>query len=176
MENKPPYKSLYEEFNIETKKMYHKWFKIYIEKDEESFKNAVIAMGNTYGVLRTLPKEETKREAFFKDIWDNREEIKSGKYDWTKEIEGRHFWSYLSKVCYLISPEKYKIIYDSNNKTSLGKLYKKNKLNWNPEKWQENIEEIFDDLVNKYQVELKNHEVGSPEYYFYLDFLLWESN
>jgi hypothetical protein len=169
------YKSLYEEFNIETKKMYHKWFNKYIkDEDEESFKNAVIAMGNTYGVLRTLPR--INREAFFKDIWDNREKIKSGEYDWTKKIEGRHFWSYLSKVCYLISPEKYKIIYDNNNKTSLGKLYKKNKLNWNPEKWQENIEEIFDDLVNKYQVELKNHEVGSPAYYFYLDFLLWQSN
>ena len=89
MENKSlyDYKSLYEEFNIETKRMYHKWFTEYIEKDEESFKNAVIAMGNTYGVLRTLPKEETKREVFFKDIWDNREKIKSGKYDWTKEIE-----------------------------------------------------------------------------------------
>lgn len=174
MENKPPYKSLYEEFNIETKKMYHKWFNKYIkDKDKESFKNAVIAMGNTYGVLRTLPKEEKKRDAFFKDIWDNREKIKSGKYDWTKEIEGRHFWSYLSKVCYLISPEKYKIIYDSNNKTSLGKLYKKN---WNPKKWQGNIDGIFDDLVNKYQVELKNYKVDPHEYYFYLDFLLWESN
>ena len=179
------YKSLYEEFNIETKKMYHKWFNKYIkDKDKESFKNAVIAMGNTYGVLRTLPKEEKKRDAFINDIWGNIKDIKKGNYDWTKEIEvieekeKRHFRirSYLSKVCYLISPEKYKIIYDSNNKTSLGKLYKKNKLNWNPEKWQENIDKIFDDLVNKYQVELKNYKVGSPEYYFYLDFLLWESN
>lgn len=176
------YESLDEEFNIETKKMYHRWFNKYIEDGKkDAFKNAVIAMGKTYNVLRTLPKQEENelndiRENFFEDIWNNIPEIKSGKYDWTKEIEGRHFWSYLSKVCYLISPEKYKIIYDSNNKTSLGKLYKKNKLNWNPEKWQENIEEIFDDLVNKYQVELKNHEVGSPEYYFYLDFLLWESN
>ncbi|MEE0878960.1 MAG: hypothetical protein UH788_06755 [Treponemataceae bacterium] len=168
------YKSLYEEFNIETKKMYHKWFNKYIkDEDKESFKNAVIAMGNTYGVLRTLPR--INREAFFKDIWDNREEIKSGEYDWTKKIEGiegRHFWSYLSKVCYLISPEKYKIIYDNNNRIRLKELYPET--NWNPENWQGNIDGIFDDLVNKYQVELKN--CNSLEYYFYLDFLLWESN
>lgn len=180
MENKPPYKSLYEEFNIETKKMYHKWFTEYIEKgDKESFKNAVIAMGNTYGVLRTLPKEEENelndiRENFFEDIWNNIPEIKNGNYDWTKEIEGRHFWSYLSKVCYLISPEKYKIIYDNNNRIRLKELYPET--NWNPENWQGNIDGIFDDLVNQYQVELKNYKVGSPEYYFYLDFLLWESN
>lgn len=165
------YKSLYEEFNIETKKMYHKWFNKYIkDEDKESFKNAVIAMGNTYGVLRTLPR--INREAFFKDIWDNRKKIKSGEYDWTKKIEGRHFWSYLSKVCYLVSPEKYKIIYDDNNRIRLNELYPEK--SWNPENWQENIDKIFDDLVNKYQVELKN--CNSLEYYFYLDFLLWESN
>jgi hypothetical protein len=162
------YKSLYEEFNIETKKMYHKWFNKYIG-NKDAFKNAVIAMGNTYGVLRTLPR--INREAFFKDIWDNREKIKSGEYDWTKKIEGRHFWSYLSKVCYLVNPEKYKIIYDDNNRIRLNELYPEK--SWNPEKWQKNIEEIFDDLVNRYQVELENYK-DSLEYY--LDFLLWESN
>ena len=178
------YKSLYEEFNIETKKMYHKWFNKYIkDEDEESFKNAVIAMGKTYNVLRTLPKQEENelndiRENFFEDIWNNIPEIKSGKYDWTKEIEGikgRHFWSYLSKVCYLISPEKYKIIYDNNNRIRLKELYPE-KI-WNPKNWQGNIDDgIYDDLVNKYQVELKNYKVDPHEYYFYLDFLLWESN
>ena len=156
MEDKTQYKSLDEEFNIETKKMYHKWFNKYIEgENEEAFKNAVIAMGKTYNVLRTLPKQEENelneniREKFFEDLWKNKEEIKEGNYAWwSKEIEGQYFYSYLSKVCYLISPEKYKIIYDSNNKTTLRKLYKKNKLNWNPENWQEKINEIFNDLVN----------------------------
>ena len=69
------YISLDEEFNIETKKMYHKWFNKYIEDgDKEAFKNAVIAMGNTYHVLRTLPKKY--RKAFFKDIWKYKDEIK----------------------------------------------------------------------------------------------------
>ena len=118
------YTSLDEEFNIETKKMYHKWFNKYIEDgDKEAFKNAVIAMGNTYHVLRTLPKKY--REKFFEDIWKNKEEIKEGNYAWWSR---QYFYSYFSKVCYLISPEKYKIIYDSNNKTTLRKLYKKNKL------------------------------------------------
>ena len=169
------YISLDEEFNIETKKMYHKWFNKYIEGGvKEAFKNAVIAMGNTYGVLRTLPK--INREAFFNDIWANREEIKSGNYDWTQEIEGRHFWSYLSKVCYLIKPEKYKIIYDTNNEKRLKELYPER--SWNPNNWQDNIKDkkIFDDLVNKYQVELENYEDDSPEYYFCLDFLLWKKN
>ena len=179
------YTSLGEEFNIETKKMYHKWFHKYIEdgndENNKAFENAVIAMGKTYNVLRTLPKQEENelneniREKFFEDIWNNIPEIKNGNYDWTKKIEGikgRHFWSYLSKVCYLISPEKYKIIYDDNNKKRLKELYPER--TWNPKNWQKNIDEIFVDLVNKYQGKLENYEDGSPEYYFYLDFLLWD--
>ena len=127
-------------------------------------------MGNTYHVLRTLPKKY--REKFFEDIWKNKEEIKEGNYAWWSR---QYFYSYFSKVCYLISPEKYKIIYDSNNKTTLRKLYKKNKLKWDPKNWQKNIDEIFGDLVNKYKDELENYK-GSPEYYFCLDFLLWKKN
>lgn len=178
------YESLDEEFNIETKKMYHRWFNKYIEDGKkDAFKNAVIAMGKTYNVLRTLPKQEENelndiRENFFEDIWNNIPEIKNGNYDWAKKIKEaeQNFYSYLSKVCYLISPEKYKIIYDSNNKKRLRKLYKKNKLNWEPENWQKNIDEIFDDLIDKFQGELKTYKLGSPEYYFRLDFLLWKKN
>lgn len=166
------YESLGEEFNIETKKMYHKWFNKYIKDGKEAFENAVIAMGNTYGVLRTLPKKY--RKAFFKDIWKYKDEIKKGNYDWTKKIEKRHFYSYLSKVCYLISPEKYKIIYDTNNEKRLKELYPER--SWNPNNWQENIDEIFGDLDKKFKGKLKTYEEDSPEYYFCLDFLLWESN
>lgn len=187
------YESLDEEFNIETKKMYHKWFNKYIKDGKEAFENAVIAMGKTYNVLRTLPKQEENesqddnktddsenelneniREKFFRDIWDNIKVIQTGEYKWSKTIENRHFYSYLSKVCYLIKPEKYKIIYDTNNEKRLKELYPER--TWNPNNWQKNIDEIFDDLVNKYQVELKKYKDGSPEYYFCLDFLLWKKN
>ena len=170
------YTSLDEEFNIETKKMYHKWFNKYIKAgNEDAFKNAVIAMGNTYHVLRTLPKKY--RKAFFEDIWKYKEEIKKGNYAWwSKEIEGQYFYSYLSKVCYLISPEKYKIIYDKNNRIRLNELYRENELIWEHENWQKNIDEIFGDLVEKFHGELENYEDDSPEYYFCLDFLLWKKN
>lgn len=138
-------------FNISVKITYRKWLMEAIEKNEyESFKDCVLNLGTEWNVIRTVEKENQKD--FCKNLWDNRKNIQNGTYNgWTGEP------SYKSKVCFLINPQYYKLIYDSKNRDAL------HEKNCKPAKWQ--------DVVDKYYEEHKLEE--DVEKIFEIDYDLW---
>ena len=119
-------------------------------------------IGIQWGVIRTvlsddtakynecnqnLTEEENQQESevikkikfsdFVENLWNNKKKILSGEYtDWTKE---GHPHSYESKICFLINPKHYKIIFDSQNRESLGKS------TYKAEEWQDIVNNYFED-------------------------------
>ena len=152
------------ELNIFQKKLFRKYLIDAITRDDaaEDFKNVVYFIGIQWGVIRTvlsddtakcnecnqnLTEEENQQESelikkikfsdFVENLWNNKKKILSGEYtDWTKE--GR-LHSYESKICFLINPKHYKIIFDSQNRESLGKSKCK------AEEWQGIVNKYFED-------------------------------
>ena len=144
------------EFNISAKIIYRKWIMDAIEKNEyESFKDCVLNLGIEWHVIRTVKK--VKREDFYKNLWDNRKKIQNGTYNW---------WTgaprYKSKVCFLINPQYYKLIYDSKNRDAI------NEENFKPANWQ--------DVVDKYYEKDKKEFLKSEKdvlKIFEIDYYLW---
>lgn len=144
------------EFNISAKIIYRKWLMDAIEKNEyESFKDCVLNLGIEWHVIRTVKK--VKREDFYKNLWDNRKKIQNGTYNW---------WTgaprYKSKVCFLINPQYYKLIYDSKNRDAI------NEENFKPANWQ--------DVVDKYYEKDKKEFLKSEKdvlKIFEIDYYLW---
>lgn len=127
-----------------------------IEKNEyESFKDCVLNLGIEWHVIRTVKK--VKREDFYKNLWDNRKNIQNGTYNWWTGAP-----SYKSKVCFLINPQYYKLIYDSKNRDAI------NEENFKPANWQ--------DVVDKYYEKDKKEFLKSEKdvlKIFEIDYYLW---
>ena len=141
-------------FNISVKITYRKWLMEAIEKNEyESFKDCVLNLGTEWNVIRTVEKENQKD--FCKNLWDNRKNIQNGTYNWWTGAP-----SYKSKVCFLINPQYYKLIYDSNNKETLHE---------ETDKWFTPIE--WQDAADKYYEEHKIEK--DVEKIFEIDYYLW---
>lgn len=144
------------EFNISAKIIYRKWLMDAIEKNEyESFKDCVLNLGIEWHVIRTVKK--VKREDFYKNLWDNRKNIQNGTYNWWIGAP-----SYKSKVCFLINPQYYKLIYDSKNRDAI------NEGNCKPANWQ--------DVVDKYYEKDKKEFLKSEKdvlKIFEIDYYLW---
>ncbi|AEB14871.1 hypothetical protein [Treponema succinifaciens] len=144
------------EFNISAKIIYRKWLMDAIEKNEyESFKDCVLNLGIEWHVIRTVKK--VKREDFYKNLWDNRKNIQNGTYNWWTGAP-----SYKSKVCFLINPQYYKLIYDSKNRDAI------NEENCKPANWQ--------DVVDKYYEKDKKEFLKSEKdvlKIFEIDYYLW---
>ena len=144
------------EFNISAKIIYRKWLMDAIEKNEyESFKDCVLNLGIEWHVIRTVKK--VKREDFYKNLWDNRKNIQNGTYNWWTGAP-----SYKSKVCFLINPQYYKLIYDSKNRDAI------NEENFKPANWQ--------DVVDKYYEKDKKEFLKSEKdvlKIFEIDYYLW---
>lgn len=106
------------EFNISAKNIYRKWLMEAIEKNEyESFRDCILNLGTEWNVIRTVEKENQKD--FCKNLWNNRKNIQNGTYNWAESPYKAY--SYESKVCFLINPQYYKLIYDSKNRDALHK-------------------------------------------------------
>lgn len=147
------------DFNISAKIIYREWLMEAIKNDDyESFRDCVLNLGTEWNVIRTVEKENQKD--FCKNLWDNRKNIQNGTYSgWTES----HYdaYSYESKVCFLINPQKYKLIYDSNNKEALNEETGE----WfTPVKWQ--------DAADKYY-EKHNYKSKTDEEIFEIDYDLW---
>ena len=139
------------EINIYAKIIYREWLIEAIENDDyESFKDCILNLGTQWNVRRNLRK--AKPDNFYKNLWDNRKNIQNGTYNWWTEAP-----SYKSKVCFLINPQYYKLIYDSRNRDAL------NKKNCKPANWQ--------DVVDKYYEEHKLEK--DVEKIFEIDYDLW---
>ena len=125
------------ELNIFQKKLFRKYLIDAISRDDaEDFKDVVHFIGIQWGVIRNVSSDDTATD-LVNNLWKNKKKILSGEYtDWTKE--GR-LHSYESKICFLINPNHYKIIFDSHNRESLGKS------NCKAEEWQGIVNKYFED-------------------------------
>lgn len=125
------------ELNIFQKKLFRKYLIDAITRDnEKDFKYVVQFIGIQWGVIRNVSSDDTATD-LVNNLWENKKKILSGEYtDWTKE--GR-LHSYESKICFLINPNHYKIIFDSQNRKSLEKSKCK------AEEWQDIVNNYFED-------------------------------
>ncbi|WP_288569387.1 hypothetical protein [uncultured Treponema sp.] len=140
------------EINIYAKIIYREWLIEAIENDDyESFKDCILNLGTQWNVRRNLRK--AKPDNFYKNLWDNRKNIQNGTYNWWTGAP-----SYKSKVCFLINPQYYKLIYDSKNRDAL------HEENCKPANWQ--------DAADKYYEE-NNYKSETDEEIFKIDYELW---
>ena len=139
------------EFNISAKIIYREWLMEAIKNDDyKSFRDCVLNLGTEWHVIRTVEKDN--QDNFCKNLWDNRKKIQNGTYNWWTGAP-----SYKSKVCFLINPQYYKLIYDSKNRDAL------HEENCKPANWH--------DIVDKYYEEHKLEK--DVEKIFEIDYYLW---
>ena len=133
---------LEEEANVAVKHVFRAELLNAIAKnDKGAFKTLVEQIGKDWHVSRTVETEE--KEEFREDLWKNKEAILSNKYEWNKSQYSAY--SYESKICFLLNPVYYKLIYDGLNKKALTEFYKSinDTRKVNKETWQETVEHYY---------------------------------
>ena len=136
---------LEEEANVAVKHVFRAELLNAIAKnDKGAFKKCVEQIGKDWHVSRTVETEE--KEEFREDLWKNKEAILSNKYEWNKSQYSAY--SYESKICFLLNPVYYKLIYDGLNKAALTEFYKsiKDTRKVDKETWQETVEHYYSKL------------------------------
>ena len=136
---------LEEEANVAVKHVFRAELLNAIAKnDKEAFKKCVEQIGKDWHVSRTVENEE--KEEFREDLWKNKEAILSNKYEWNKSQYSAY--SYESKICFLLNPVYYKLIYDGLNKAALTEFYKSihDTRKVDKETWQETVEHYYSTL------------------------------
>ena len=122
--------------------------------DKEAFSNVVIEnVGRQAHVLRTLRKET--REAFCTAIFENREKIKDGSFS-LFSLDGmfeNNMPSYISKICHIINPHAYPLIWDTHVMKELG-------INYNMNKWNEEVSKRKADVAFLSDEEIFKKESG----------------
>ena len=138
---------LEEEANVAVKHVFRAELLNAIAKnDKEAFKKCVEQIGKDWHVSRTVENEEKKE--FREDLWKNKEAILSNKYEWNKSLYSAY--SYESKICFLLNPVYYKLIYDGLNKAALTEFYKsiKDTRKVDKETWQETVEHYYSKILS----------------------------
>ena len=136
---------LEEEANVAVKHVFRAELLNAIAKnDKGAFKKCVEQIGKDWHVSRTVENEE--KEEFREDLWKNKEAILSNKYEWNKSQYSAY--SYESKICFLLNPVYYKLIYDERNKAALTEFYKSinDTRKVDKETWQETVEHYYSTL------------------------------
>lgn len=136
---------LEEEANVAVKHVFRAELLNAIAKnDKGAFKKCVEQIGKDWHVSRTAETEE--KEEFREDLWKNKEAILSNKYEWNKSQYSAY--SYESKICFLLNPVYYKLIYDGLNKAALTEFYKSinDTRKVDKETWQETVEHYYSTL------------------------------
>ncbi len=135
------YVALSKELNIAEKQLLRNAFLKSLEENNMNlFYNLVEHIGKAWHVSRTVAVEE--KDGFVESLWNHRAEIQSGKYEWNKsEYEA---YSYESKICFLINPVHYKLIYDFQARKALKAAYpdRKNAV-FVKDNWQTLVEEYY---------------------------------
>lgn len=138
---------LEEEANIAVKHVFRAELLNAIAKnDKGAFKKCVEQIGKDWHVSRTVENEEKKE--FREDLWKNKEAILSNKYEWNKSLYSAY--SYESKICFLLNPVYYKLIYDGLNKAALTEFYKSinDTRKVDKETWQETVEHYYSKILS----------------------------
>lgn len=130
------------------------------KNDVKAFKACVEQIGNDWGVCYTVKTEY--KDAFGENLWNNRAAILSGEYTkWAKSAYSAY--SYESKVCFLLNPLHYKVIYDSQTQTALGETDR--------DKWQERAERY-----NRETLQFSPEDDTDIDCIFREDYQLWEKD
>ena len=138
---------LEEEANVAVKHVFRAELLNAIAKnDKGAFKTLVEQIGKDWHVSRTVETEE--KEEFREDLWKNKEAILSNKYEWNKSQYSAY--SYESKICFLLNPVYYKLIYDGLNKKALTEFYKSinDTRKVDKETWQETVEHYYSEILS----------------------------
>ena len=140
------YKSVALHWKTESRKLMLKY-----EKDEKAFEiilHSVVGKGGG-GVLRNISKDYFSK--FSKYILDNLASIKNGTFDIFKveTFPDKQPVSFASKICHILNPKAYPVIYDSRVRTAFKIGSGKN----TEKKWDEKISEIKSTLTGKESVE-----------------------
>lgn len=152
-----------EELNVALKYMFRKKLLDAIAKDDKDlFKNCVEQIGKDWHVSRTVKKVD--RQVFYEDVWRSREDILSNKYEWNKSKYNAY--SYESKICFLINPLYYKVIYDSQNSEALAQYYER----IDRSKWQKSVEQYYSETLH-----FAPQKESDIDRIFREDFKLWAS-
>ena len=133
---------LEEEANVAVKHVFRaELLNAIARNDKGAFKTLVEQIGKDWHVSRTVENEEKKE--FREDLWKNKEAILSNKYEWNKSQYSAY--SYESKICFLLNPVYYKLIYDERNKKALIEFYKSinDTRKVDKETWQETVEHYY---------------------------------
>ena len=136
---------LEEEANVAVKHVFRaELLNAIARNDKGAFKTLVEQIGKDWHVSRTVETEE--KEEFRENLWKNKEAILSNKYEWNKSQYSAY--SYESKICFLLNPVYYKLIYDGLNKAALTEFYKSihDTRKVDKETWQETVEHYYSTL------------------------------
>jgi len=158
---------LEEEANVAVKHVFRAELLNAIAKnDKEAFKKCVEQIGKDWHVSRTVETEE--KEEFREDLWKNKEAILSNKYEWNKSQYSAY--SYESKICFLLNPVYYKLIYDGLNKAALTEFYKSinDTRKVDKETWQETVEHYYSKALS-----FSPKDEADIDRIFRKDFELW---
>lgn len=122
-----------------TKKFFREWLLDALEEgDKNSFEECVLNIGKEWHVIRTV--ETNKQKKFINNLWENRDKIKNGTYNAWASSKYKAY-SYENKVCFLINPAHYKIIYDGNNRKSLRKI---TNVSYFQKDWQKGVDDYYE--------------------------------
>lgn len=150
--------------NIETKIFFNEWLNKAIDKDNEDlFEWCLKKLGKEWHVSRTVPGNQFKK--FSQYLFENGKRIQNHEYKFWDEaciIEKKskkkgviktHAYSFESKVCFVINPTEYSLIYDKN--VCMALLSLKN----------------FDEVAREYTKDLDKND---KKKFFEKDYELWE--
>lgn len=202
------YNECQEKLNIFQKNVFKHYLENCNKEKEADFKSIVYLIGNQWSVLRTVKNKKKTEEDVFNDaentitdtnntfqriaenLFQNRKKIlRAATKDWlTADKDNHYLWwesdtktySYESKICFLLNPKKYKIIYDNNNTAALESILKKIGVtdSLKPKNWQHIVDEywweIIDDLKSKDSaLQEINFEECTVDDIFRIDCKLW---
>ena len=156
---------LKKELNIEQKRLFHRWLKKAIrQKDKDLFESIVETVGKEWHVFRNVKSGDFPK--FANNLWKHIGDIKKGSYLWCDSQY--QAYSYESKICFLINPSGYKLIYDDNIKTILmaeKKLKKFTDLSIDKKNWQEVVMAYYKNCVKSKPLKTED--------FFKIDCNLW---
>lgn len=120
--------------------------------DRVAFEKVLLEMvGKNGNVLRSVKK--TEQHGFCSRIFENREAIKGGTFNIfsLNGICSKNPLSYISKICHIINPKAYPLIWDSH-------VMKKLRINYRRDRWDEKVAEERERVANLSEKEAYENE------------------
>lgn len=119
------------------------------KKDFEKILHDVVGRGS--GVLRNIKTEDFPNFAEY--VRKNLSKIEAGNFDIfsAEEFSGKKPTSFISKICHIVNPKAYPLIWDTNVRKAL-------KIGESKKKWDEKISELQKQQKGKKTAELYEYD------------------